>query len=192
MTKNIMGNLLDDKERRQARMRLLASMQSPHLQKSLPDKLEGWLEERGFVIRIMSSNGSWASQMSAEGCYPLTERTFADADSERADEIRADLAANFFIEQPDGTWHRSDQQLYVQSKEERDAWREFRKAEQEAAGSTAAIYEQAQEWNRELGGLGGVDPEHPKSKVEPTKAHILTPAETPSKLQRILEQQEGK
>jgi hypothetical protein len=136
--------------------------QQAHVRRSLPAKLEEYLEANGYVLRSMSAMAQWAVAAQAELIYPLTAADLKESCGAEADRLIRDcLDANFTLME-DGTFQRGDVRLYVQTVGARDAVREARLTERKERASEEHVYDKIDEMNQalqeEARGLARVEP----------------------------------
>jgi hypothetical protein len=144
------------------RKRTKIDFQHAHIRRSLPAKLEEYLEADGYVVRSMSAMAQWAVAAQAELIYPLTAQDLKESCGKEADGLIRDcLDANFTLME-DGTFQRGDVRLYVQTREARDAVRAARFEERLERASEEHVYDKIDEMNQTLNaearGMARVEP----------------------------------
>ena len=132
---------------------------SYHLVRDTPQKLEGWLADNGYCLRLMSSLDGMATMVAPEQCAPL-RRDALPEDKKLREELLRDIGRVGFDEKPEGTFERGDIRLFVQSITARNQMREIRAKERAVQESTETVYEQVEEWNSQIAtdSKGGVAP----------------------------------
>ena len=151
-----------------------------HLVRTLPAKLEMWMNENGYVIRLLSKDDGMASILSPEQCNPLHHDDLPK-DAKLRKLLLGDIRGAQFVEKPDGTFERGDVRLYVQTLAARDHMREIRKLDREKQESVEAVYEQVDDMNQQLAGesKGGVVPGFVTADPNKVPANIPSPAVAP-------------
>ena len=151
-----------------------------HLVRDLPAKLEQWLNDDGYVLRVLSSDDGMSSILSPEQCYPLHEDHLSK-EPKMKKLLLQDLRSRQFVKREDGTFQRGDVQLYVQARTARDRMREIRATERAQAESVEAVYEQVNDMNQTIAGesKGGVVPGYVTADPSKVPSSIPPPEVAP-------------
>ncbi len=155
-----------------------------HEMRTTPPKLERWLEDQGYCLRLMSNDDGMASLVAADECRPLRIEDLPDptgvpeAEKQQVEallkELLVDVRNALFEQKPEGTFERGDIRLFVQGLDVRQACWDRTLKEMREQESVETVYGQIEEMNETLAGhaQGGVVPGWVQpTSVAPAGAH---------------------